>query len=106
MKTFAYTYGQAACTRMSLSPREGTRPTRFPWKSACIVGPVPPPGGVFNGLLAWSIALFGAVLLSQVSSVVAAATNSNQAQRKLLYVAAPGIRNYLEYGGHGVLVFD
>jgi DNA-binding beta-propeller fold protein YncE len=24
----------------------------------------------------------------------------------LLYVAAPGIRDYLEYGGHGVLVFD
>lgn len=23
-----------------------------------------------------------------------------------LYVAAPGIRNYLEYGGHGLLVFD
>src|SRR5687767_11496893 len=23
-----------------------------------------------------------------------------------LYVAVPGIRNYLEYGGHGVLVFD
>ncbi len=26
--------------------------------------------------------------------------------RRLLYVAAPGVRNYLEYGGHGVLVFD
>ncbi|MDQ3623534.1 MAG: hypothetical protein M3463_13765 [Verrucomicrobiota bacterium] len=26
--------------------------------------------------------------------------------RRLLYVAAPGIRNYLEYGGHGLLVFD
>src|ERR1043166_6800819 len=26
--------------------------------------------------------------------------------RKLLYVATPGIRNYLEYGGHGILVFD
>ncbi len=24
----------------------------------------------------------------------------------LLYVACPGIRNYLEYGGHGILVFD
>src|SRR6185369_6155657 len=23
-----------------------------------------------------------------------------------LYVAAPGVRNYLEYGGHGLLVFD
>jgi hypothetical protein len=25
---------------------------------------------------------------------------------RLLYVAEPGIRNYLEYGGHGVLVYD
>jgi hypothetical protein len=25
---------------------------------------------------------------------------------RLLYVAAPGIRDYLEYGGHGLLVFD
>lgn len=27
-------------------------------------------------------------------------------RRRLLYVATPGIRNYLEYGGHGLLVFD
>ncbi len=26
--------------------------------------------------------------------------------RRLLYVAVPGIRDYLEYGGHGVLVYD
>lgn len=26
--------------------------------------------------------------------------------RRLLYVAEPGIRNYLEYGGHGILVYD
>jgi hypothetical protein len=26
--------------------------------------------------------------------------------KRYLYVATPGIRNYLEYGGHGVLVFD
>ena len=26
--------------------------------------------------------------------------------RRFLYVAAPGIRNYLEFGGHGLLVFD
>jgi hypothetical protein len=26
--------------------------------------------------------------------------------RRLLYVAVPGIRNYLEYGGHGILVYD
>jgi len=27
-------------------------------------------------------------------------------ERHLLYVATPGVRNYLEYGGHGLLVFD
>lgn len=26
--------------------------------------------------------------------------------QRYLYVASPGIRNYLEYGGHGILVFD
>lgn len=33
--------------------------------------------------------------------------NSNTAAiKRYLYVATPGIRNYLEYGGHGLLVFD
>src|SRR3989440_5322883 len=27
-------------------------------------------------------------------------------ERKLLYVAEPGIRNYLEYGGHGAVGYD
>ncbi len=27
-------------------------------------------------------------------------------ERRFLYVAVPGVRNYLEYGGHGLLVFD
>ncbi len=27
-------------------------------------------------------------------------------EHRYLYVAVPGVRNYLEYGGHGVLVFD
>ena len=29
-----------------------------------------------------------------------------QQLKRLLYVAEPGIRNYTEYGGHGVLVYD
>jgi DNA-binding beta-propeller fold protein YncE len=29
-----------------------------------------------------------------------------RAGKRLLYVAAPGVRDYLEYGGHGLLVFD
>ena len=35
-----------------------------------------------------------------------AGTFGESGERRLLYVAAPGIRNYLEYGGHGLLVFD
>ena len=35
-----------------------------------------------------------------------AASQSESETRRLLYVAEPGIRNYLEYGGHGLLVFD
>jgi hypothetical protein len=31
---------------------------------------------------------------------------NGQADRRYLYVATPGIRNDLRYGGHGVLVFD
>lgn len=41
------------------------------------------------------------VLFSGLSSFASA-----QDERRLLYVAVPGIRNYLEYGGHGLLVFD
>jgi len=55
---------------------------------------------------AWLIAMVGVLLLSHANCGLAATTDSNQAERKLLYVAEPGIRNYLEYGGHGVLVFD
>lgn len=36
----------------------------------------------------------------------AAPAAGSAAERRLLYVAVPGIRNYLEYGGHGVIVFD
>jgi DNA-binding beta-propeller fold protein YncE len=31
---------------------------------------------------------------------------TNAAGQRLLYVATPGIRDYLGYGGHGILVFD
>src|SRR5438876_8498986 len=34
-----------ACSETSRSPREGTRPTWFSRRPACIVGPVPSPGG-------------------------------------------------------------
>lgn len=31
---------------------------------------------------------------------------AEEAVHRYLYVATPGVRNYLEYGGHGLLVFD
>jgi hypothetical protein len=34
------------------------------------------------------------------------AAEKESGQHRRLYVAVPGIRNYLEYGGHGLLIFD
>lgn len=36
----------------------------------------------------------------------AALADDTAAERRYLYVATPGVRDYLEYGGHGLLVFD
>ncbi len=44
--------------------------------------------------------------LATLAHCLGAAEKADSAERKLLYVATPGIRDYLEYGGHGVLVFD
>jgi DNA-binding beta-propeller fold protein YncE len=37
---------------------------------------------------------------------VAATPTQQPPEKKYLYVATPGIRDYLGYGGHGILVFD
>ncbi|MCA9056972.1 MAG: hypothetical protein KDA85_00675 [Planctomycetaceae bacterium] len=39
-------------------------------------------------------------------SPAALAGDAAVSEQHLLYVASPGIRNYMEYGGHGLLVFD
>ena len=49
--------------------------------------------------------LIGRVLLTLLMLGTLATTTKGADERRL-YVAAPGIRNYLEYGGHGLLVFD
>ncbi len=53
---------------------------------------------------------FTRVLASAAAGLAAssgvAADSPARGTRKFLYVAAPGVRNYLEYGGHGILVFD
>ena len=59
---------------------------------------LPFPGRIFAGLV---------VLAGLFASLTHAAEGPPKApERRLLYVAVPGIRNYLERGGHGVLVFD
>src|SRR5436189_2052411 len=49
--------------------------------------------------------IVGALIVLFVQSSSPAATTESK-ERRLLYVATPGIRDYLEYGGHGLLVFD
>jgi len=48
--------------------------------------------------------VFLSAILAWLPSVSTAAEEPRE--RHLLYVATPGIRNELKYGGHGVLVFD
>jgi DNA-binding beta-propeller fold protein YncE len=45
-------------------------------------------------------------LVCRLGCLLLAAFLANAAERHYLYVAEPGIRNYVEYGGIGVLVFD
>jgi hypothetical protein len=49
---------------------------------------------------------FFAVICALIVSSVCFANSLLAGPHKLLYVAEPGIRDYLEYGGHGLLVFD
>jgi hypothetical protein len=50
--------------------------------------------------------LIAALGSESLLAAASAATPASSANRRLLYVAVPGIRDYLERGGHGVLVFD
>ncbi len=47
------------------------------------------------------------LLLALLSSFLPSTlTMAEDGPKRLLYVAEPGIRNYLEYGGHGIIVYD
>jgi len=46
------------------------------------------------------------IILLTCGSLTAGVADTPPASGRFLYVAVPGIRNYLEYGGHGVLVYD
>ena len=50
-----------------------------------------------------SILFHGLVALIAFTAFVGDAAERTS---RLLYVATPGVRNYLEYGGHGLVVFD
>jgi hypothetical protein len=47
-----------------------------------------------------------ALMLLGLAGSSAAATELESSRQRLLYVASPGVRDILEWGGHGVLVFD
>ena len=49
---------------------------------------------------------FLAIALTTLCAASALGTAPPPADQHLLYVATPGIRDYLEWGGHGVIVFD
>src|SRR3989337_4224 len=60
-----------------------------------------------RAMLRWRwvpVALVGALIAGRGGERGGAAEQPGDG--RVLYVAAPGIRNYLEYGGHGLLVFD
>ena len=51
-------------------------------------------------------AICSSVKLFSCGCSVTSNASDKPSERRFLYVAEPGIRNYLEYGGQGVLVFD
>src|SRR5688572_58254 len=52
------------------------------------------------------IVLTGVLLIIASAWLPSTEKKSTAKTVKYLYVALPGIRNYLEYGGHGILVYD
>src|SRR5678816_1249642 len=64
--------------------------------------------GFLRSLIVAALCSEGLVSAATVTATATATATVKvkPADRRLLYVAVPGIRNYLEYGGHGVLVFD
>lgn len=68
-----------------------------------------PTGFFITILLIMSFMADAQTAVKKTFSSPAQKTNSNKGKiydKRYLYVATPGIRNYLGYGGHGILVFD
>src|SRR5262249_16398641 len=49
---------------------------------------------------------FAPLLAPLIAALFAAPLDAGDGARRYLYVAVPGIRNYVEYGGVGILVYD
>jgi hypothetical protein len=70
------------------------------------------PGAMISGAMISGAMISGAMFSGFVLSVMVLSAGACGAaepegeQQNYLYVAVPGVRNYLEYGGHGLLVFD
>ncbi len=52
----------------------------------------------------WTALTF--LIAAAVVQCAAALADDAASENRYLYVATPGVRDYLEYGGHGLLVFD
>jgi hypothetical protein len=105
-------FGECKASRASITlrfRRTAVRPLRLCAK---------PPGGRCpleflprsrhaGGMIRNFLRLFAALLSIALALCPATtAAESRPGEQRRLYVAVPGIRNYLEFGGHGLLVFD
>jgi DNA-binding beta-propeller fold protein YncE len=59
-----------------------------------------------TGTSPFVLRICAAILLGISACNFSLRAQAKPAEKHLLYVAVPGIRDYLEYGGHGILVFD
>src|SRR5260221_1242818 len=59
-----------------------------------------------SGFTPLTVVAFSLLAMLPLASAPSLAADNKPAERRLIYVAEPGIRNDLAYGGHGILVFD
>jgi DNA-binding beta-propeller fold protein YncE len=63
--------------------------------------------GRYRRCVQWGTAVLGAAAaLGVIATPRLPAAGAAGKERHFLYVASPGVRNYVEYGGVGILVFD
>ena len=62
--------------------------------------------GRARGMYWRCLGLAAAILATMWSGKNSVGDEPSSRIERRLYVAVPGIRNYLEYGGHGLLVYD